>query len=67
MVRFFYVKYTKNVKFLSGSGGSNGPDLRSPWRAKIPVSVQFTLADDGRSISRNVAKKHHDSRHDKLR
>ena len=25
------------------------------------------LPDDGRSISRNVAKKQHDSRHDKLR
>ena len=26
-----------------------------------------TLPDDGRSISRNVAEKHYDSRHDKLR
>ena len=25
------------------------------------------LPDDGRSISRNVAEKHYDSRHDKLR
>ena len=35
MVRFFYVKYTKNLKFLSGSGGSNGPDLRSPCGRKF--------------------------------
>ena len=27
---FFYVKYTKNVKFLSGSRGPHGPDLPSP-------------------------------------
>ena len=26
-----------------------------------------TLPDDGRSISQNVAEKHYDSRHDKLR
>ena len=27
---FFYVKYTKNVKFLPGSRGPHGPDLQSP-------------------------------------
>ena len=30
-------------------------------------SVVHTLPDDGRSISQNVAEKHYDSRHDKLR
>ena len=33
MARFFYVKYTKNVKFLSGSSSPHGPYLP----AKIPV------------------------------
>ena len=35
-------------------------------RAKIPNSF-LPLPDDERSISRNVAEKHYDSRHDKLR
>ena len=33
----------------------------------IPDTHSHTLPDDGRSISRNVAEKHYDSRHDKLR
>ena len=33
----------------------------------IPDTHLHTLPDDGRSISRNVAEKHYDSRHDKLR
>ena len=35
-----------------------------------PTGENFTfhtLPDDGRSISRNVAEKHYDSRHDKLK
>ena len=48
MVRFFYVKRTKNVKLLSGGRGPHGPDLPSSCRQKfqfhdkyimIPVSV----------------------------
>ena len=38
MVRFFYVKYTKNVKFLTGSRSPHGL-IYHPLRAKIPVSV----------------------------
>ena len=30
-------------------------------------TFQDTLPDDGRGISRNVAEKHYDSRHDKLK
>ena len=30
-------------------------------------TLTLTLPDDGRSIARNVAEKHYDSRHDKLR
>ena len=42
----------------------SGIDLR----AKIPHFTSLhTLPDDGRSISRNVAEKHYDSRHDKLK
>ena len=33
----------------------------------IPDTHSHTLPDDGRSISRNVAEKHYDSRPDKLR
>ena len=33
----------------------------------IPDTHSHTLPDDGRSISRNVAEKHYDSRRDKLR
>ena len=33
----------------------------------IPDTRSHTLPDDGRSISRNVAEKQYDSRHDKLR
>ena len=33
----------------------------------IPDTHSHTLPDDGRSISRNVAEKHYDSRYDKLR
>ena len=66
MVRCFCVKYTKTVKFLSGSRGRHGLDLPSPLGQKFQVSVHI-LPDDGRSISRNVARKHYDSRHDKLR
>ena len=34
---------------------------------EAPDTHSHTLPDDGRSISRNVAEKHNDSRHDKLR
>ena len=66
MLRFFYVKYTKNVKFLSGSRGRHGFDLPLPFVQKIQVSVHI-LPHIGRGISRNVPGKHHNSRHDKLR
>ena len=56
MVRFFYVKYTKNVKFVSGSRVPHGPDL--PWQ-KFQFQFSSHLPDDGGSISRNVAKKQH--------
>ena len=62
----FYVKFSKNVKFLSGSRRPHGPDLPSPCGRKLQFQSVHTLLDDGRSISRNVAEKHHDSRHDKL-
>ena len=65
MVRFFYVKYIKNVEFLPASKGPHGPDLLSPSGRKF--QFQYTLPNYGRSISRNVAEKHYDSRHDKLR
>ena len=39
MVRFFYVKYTKNVKFLSDSRSPNGPDLPSPSARKFQFSL----------------------------
>ena len=54
------------LSFFTGSRGPHGPDLPSPFRRKFQISLH-TLPDDGRSISRNVAEKHHDSRHDKLR
>ena len=52
------------LSFFSGSGGTPGPDLPSPFGRKF---LFHTLPDDGRSISQNVAEKHYDSRHDKLR
>ena len=36
---YFYVKYTKNVKFLSGSRGPHGPDLPSPWGQTFQLSA----------------------------
>ena len=54
------------LSFFTGSRGPHGPDLPSPFGRKFQISLH-TLPDDGRSISRNVAKKQYDSRHDKLR
>ena len=42
MVRIFYVKYTKNVKFLSGCRGPHRPDIPSPSGRKFQFSVHFT-------------------------
>ena len=56
------------LKMLSLYSGSRGPhwlDLPSSCGHKFHISLH-TLPDDGRSISRNVAEKHSDSRHDKL-
>ena len=50
--------------------------ISEPYYVKIPNILSHTLpddgrkknkSDDGRSISRNVAEKHYDSRHDKLK
>ena len=51
---------------VSGRGGPDRPDLQSPSGRKFRLSVH-SLPDDGRSISRSAAKKHYDSRHDKLK
>ena len=51
------------LSFFSGSRGTHGPDLPSSFGRKFLIY----LFDDGSSISRNVAEKHYDSRHDKLR
>ena len=40
MVRFFYIKYIKNVKFDSGSRGPHGPDLSSPCGQKFQFSSE---------------------------
>ena len=56
----------KMLSIFSGSRGPDGPDLPLPFWRKFQLSVH-TLLDDGRSISRNVAEKHDDSRHDKLK
>ena len=40
-VIFLYVKYTKNVKFLSNSRRPHGPDLPSPCRRKL--QFQFSI------------------------
>ena len=56
---------TERVRF-SMSRGTSGPDLPSPFGRKFLFHFH-TLPDDGRSISRNVAEKYYDSRHDKLR
>ena len=58
---------TPNVKFLFGSRGPDGPDLQSPFGRKFELSVEHSLPDDRRSMSRNVAEKHYDSRRDKLK
>ena len=49
----------KTLSLFSGSGGSHGPDLPSPYGRKFHISLH-TLPDDGRSISRNVAEKRYD-------
>ena len=54
------------LSIFSGSRGPDGPDLPSLYGRKFQLSVH-NLPDDGRSISRNVAEKHYDSRHDKLK
>ena len=63
---FSMLSILKTLSLLSGSRGPHGPDLPSPCGRKFHISLHLTLPDDGRSISRNVAEKHHDSRHDKL-
>ena len=60
----FSVKYSKMLSFSQVAEALMGLIYHRPL-AKI--SFQHTLPDDGRSISRNVAEKHYDSRHDKLR
>ena len=57
----------KKLNFFSGSRGPHRPDLPSPCGQEFHFLFIHTLPDDGRSISRNVAKKHYDSRHDKLK
>ena len=54
----------KMLSFFSGSGGTPGLIYHRPSGENFSFD---TLPDDGRSISRNVAEKHYDSRHDKLR
>ena len=63
---FSMLSILKMSSIFSGSRGPDGPDLPSPFGWKFQLSVH-TLPDDGRSISRNVAEKHYDSRHDKLK
>ena len=66
IMRFFYVKYTKMLSFFLVAEALTGLICQRPPDEN--PSFQFhTLPDDGRNISRNVAKKHYDSRHDKLR
>ena len=52
---------------VSGSRGPSEPDLRSPFGRKFQLSALHTSPDDVRGISRNVAEKHYDSGHDKLK
>ena len=54
------------LSLFSGSRGPHEPDLPSPCGRKFHISLHI-LPDDGRSISRNIAEKHYDSRHDKLK
>ena len=56
----------KTLSLFSGSSGPHGPDLPSPYERKFHISLH-TSPDNGRSISRNAAEKHYDSRHDKLK
>ena len=64
MVRFFYVKYTEMLSFFLVAEALTGLIYHRPLDEN---SSFHTLPDDGRSISRNVAEKYEDSRHDKLR
>ena len=63
---FSMLSILKMLSIFSGSRVPDGPDLPSPFGQTFQLSVH-TLADDGRSISRNVAEKHYGSRHDKLK
>ena len=63
---FSMLSILKTLSLFSGSRGPHGPDLPSPCGRKFQISLH-NLPDDGRSISRNVAEKHNDSRHDKLK
>ena len=56
----------QNVKFFSGSRGTHGPIYHRPSGENFSFA-RHTLPDDGRSVSQNLAGKHYDSRHDKLR
>ena len=69
---------TESAKVRNRVWFSTGPNSKSANQERpqnisilckhiIPDTQSHTLPDDGRSISRNVAKKHYDSRHDKLR
>ena len=63
---FSMLSIVKLLSIFSGSRGPDGPDLPSPFVREFHFALH-TLPDDGRSISRNVAEKHYDSRHYKLK
>ena len=61
----FNVKYTKMLSFSLVAEALKGLIYHRPSGENF--KFKLSLPDDGRSISRNVAEKHYDSRHDKLR
>ena len=57
----------KSSKILSFDTVAEAYGLIYPRPSGKKFSFAYILPDDGRSISRNVAENHYDSRHDKLR
>ena len=67
MTEWYDFSNVKSSKMLSFDPVAEAYGLIYPRFSGENFSFVHTLPDDGRSISRNVAEKHHDSRHDKVR
>ena len=64
---FSNIKLSKMLRFFRKQRPTAWSTLALRVKTSVLLACLHILPDDGRSISRNVAEKHYDSRHDKLR